>query len=232
MRYSDPSGHCTTVENGVCIIMGNGWTVDGLGFMDNQNRSMYSGQAFISSAAAHAVLDVMGLIPGFGEIADAANALLYAVEGDWINAAISAAAIVPAVGSAGTACRRFCDDVAGALASKGDEAADALTGVRPKPGSSGGPTAGNAFPDSVKEAAKAENMAITGADSPTCVWCLMESDTPHIDHAIPKSKHGNATLDNAQVACAHCNLSRGNRPGPVTPPPGYEGPWPLSHWPS
>jgi hypothetical protein len=47
-------------------------------------------------------LDIVGLIPGFGEIADAANAAIYTARGDYANAALSAAACIPIVGSLGT----------------------------------------------------------------------------------------------------------------------------------
>ncbi len=54
------------------------------------------------SAVTHGVLDVVGLIPVVGEIADGANALIYVAEGDYVNAAISAAAMVPGAGMAAT----------------------------------------------------------------------------------------------------------------------------------
>lgn len=46
----------------------------------------------------HTGLDVAGLIPGVGEIADGINTLLYCAEGDKANAALSAAAMVPFLG--------------------------------------------------------------------------------------------------------------------------------------
>ncbi|WP_418648819.1 hypothetical protein ACNQFN_11140 [Thauera butanivorans] len=54
------------------------------------------------SAVTHGVLDVVGLIPVVGEIADGANALIYLAEGDTVNAALSAAAMVPGLGMAAT----------------------------------------------------------------------------------------------------------------------------------
>ncbi|MDF2473454.1 MAG: hypothetical protein K0R21_1236 [Anaerocolumna sp.] len=47
-------------------------------------------------------LDVVGLIPAVGEPADAANAAIYTARGDYANAALSAAACIPIVGSLGT----------------------------------------------------------------------------------------------------------------------------------
>jgi hypothetical protein len=54
------------------------------------------------SSAVHIGLDVVGLIPGVGEIADGANALIYLAEGDKVNAALSAAAMIPGAGMAAT----------------------------------------------------------------------------------------------------------------------------------
>jgi RHS repeat-associated protein len=93
-----------------------------------------------------------------------------------------------------------------------------------KAGSAGGETAGQAFPQSVREAALEENPG-------TCVYCHMESESPQIDHAIPRARGGNATIDNAQTTCGWCNASKGARDFPVNPPPGYRGPWPPSWWP-
>jgi 5-methylcytosine-specific restriction endonuclease McrA len=49
--------------------------------------------------------------------------------------------------------------------------------------------------------------------------------TVHIDHILPKSRGGDNSLENGQVTCAHCNLSKGNRDLPVTAPPGFIGDW-------
>ncbi|SFD81025.1 hypothetical protein [Paracidovorax konjaci] len=55
------------------------------------------------SDVLHTGLDVVGLVPGFGEVADGANALIYLAEGDKVNAAISAAAMIPGLGAGATA---------------------------------------------------------------------------------------------------------------------------------
>lgn len=47
-------------------------------------------------------LDVVGLVPGFGEIADGVNALIYTGRGDYVNAGLSAAAMIPFAGWAAT----------------------------------------------------------------------------------------------------------------------------------
>jgi len=44
------------------------------------------------------VLDIAGFIPGYGEIADAANALDYAVKGDFLFSALSLLSMIPELG--------------------------------------------------------------------------------------------------------------------------------------
>ncbi|WP_332651498.1 NucA/NucB deoxyribonuclease domain-containing protein [Lysinibacillus sp. 54212] len=48
-------------------------------------------------------LDAAGLFPGFGEIADGINGLIYTARGDTLNAALSYSAMIPIVGNASTA---------------------------------------------------------------------------------------------------------------------------------
>lgn len=50
----------------------------------------------------HTVLDGAGLVPGLGEIADGANSAWYAADGDYANAGLSAAAMIPFGGWAAT----------------------------------------------------------------------------------------------------------------------------------
>lgn len=92
-----------------------------------------------------------------------------------------------------------------------------------KAGSEGGETAGKVFPQSVRQQALAENPR-------TCVCCRMEPDAPQVDHVIPCSRGGKATLENAQTTCSWCNPSKGARDFPVNPPPGFEGAWPPAWW--
>jgi RHS repeat-associated protein len=64
-----------------------------------------------------------------------------------------------------------------------------------------------------------------------CVFCRMPGANA-IDHVIPKTRGGNNTIENAQLACTHCNASKGNRGAyPMSPPRGYVGPWPPPWWP-
>jgi Domain of unknown function (DUF4157) len=48
----------------------------------------------------HTALDIAGLIPALGAFPDAINAGIYLVEGDWVNAGLSAVSIVPIFGDA------------------------------------------------------------------------------------------------------------------------------------
>ena len=52
----------------------------------------------ILSSIGHVTLDLVGLIPGVGEAADAANAAWYATEGEYFLAALSLVSLVPVVG--------------------------------------------------------------------------------------------------------------------------------------
>ncbi|WNV89007.1 polymorphic toxin-type HINT domain-containing protein [Umezawaea sp. Da 62-37] len=66
----------------------------------------------------HTALDVLGMVPGFGEIADGVNALWYLAEGDYLNAGLSAAGMIPFLGWGATAGkavnkgRKVTDDLA------------------------------------------------------------------------------------------------------------------------
>ncbi|MEV6491585.1 polymorphic toxin-type HINT domain-containing protein, partial [Actinoplanes sp. NPDC051633] len=95
---------------------------------------------FSLSDIGHAALDVAGLVPGVGEVADLANAAWYAAEGDYGNAALSAASAIPFAGYAASAVK------AGKYAAKGVDAAQ---------------SAGKAA-DSARSGAKAANTAQAG----------------------------------------------------------------------
>nr|WTB34324.1 hypothetical protein OG781_36805 [Streptomyces sp. NBC_00830] len=70
------------------------------------------------SDIGHAVLDVAGQVPVIGEDADGANAIWYAAEGNWVDAGLSAAGMIPFAGSVATGTR---------LASKTVKAVDAVS---------------------------------------------------------------------------------------------------------
>jgi hypothetical protein len=71
-------------------------------------------------------LDIVGLVPAFGEWADGINAVIYLARGDWVNAGLSVAAILPIGGQAftvGNLGAKYGDEVI-ALARHGDEVVD------------------------------------------------------------------------------------------------------------
>ncbi|MCG9968493.1 DUF6531 domain-containing protein [Pelotomaculum terephthalicicum JT] len=73
-------------------------SVDPLGLCENRGSSI--GTSILNGTQL--ALDVAGLIPGVGEAADAANALIYTARGDYPNATLSAGSMIPFVGWAGT----------------------------------------------------------------------------------------------------------------------------------
>jgi outer membrane biosynthesis protein TonB len=77
------------------------------------------------SEVVHGTLDVVGMLPGAGNVADLANAALYTAEGDLTGAALSLAAAVPGAGQAVTAAK---------LARKANKVRRRLSAVpKPKP---------------------------------------------------------------------------------------------------
>jgi RHS repeat-associated protein len=68
-------------------------------------------------------LGLMGLVPGAGEFADAANALIYAIRGDMVNAGLSVAAMLPIGGQAVFSAKMFRANVLKRLGMDAAEAA-------------------------------------------------------------------------------------------------------------
>ena len=126
----------------------------------------------------------MGLIPGVGEIADGANALIYLAEGDKVNAAISAAAMIPGAGMAATGAKygkKVVGAVAEGVAKKGGrEAAEAAAekGVK------------EATEETAEQAAKKGKPGGKDKGNPRCILrpfspdtCKAEGRTGH--HVVP-----------------------------------------------
>src|SRR5436190_4307 len=121
--------------------------------------------------------------------------------------------------------------VAGSTIAVEEAGALKLAGEKPntsipiKSGSSGGPGAGKSYiPVDVKKQVKLENP------KNICVFCRQESPKPQLDHAIPRSKGGDTTIKNIQVACPHCNQSKGVGQYPKSPPKSFFGLFPPSWW--
>jgi hypothetical protein len=79
----------------------------------------------------HTVLDVVGMIPVVGEIADLANAALYGVEGNYVDAGLSLAGAIPGLGwgATGTKLARKGVKAAAKAADKARDAAKVATKV-------------------------------------------------------------------------------------------------------
>ena len=102
----------------------------------------------------------------------------------------------------------------GAVGGVFGKAFTAVKGLRKaaKAGSAAGPGSGKRISARAADAAEAEAEG-------KCVFCgkdTIRSKTPHpqrrnADHAIPKSRGGNNTLDNVQNTCQTCNLQKRDR---------------------
>ena len=71
-----------------------------------------------ASPWVHGALDIVGLIPGVGEVTDGINAVIYTAEGDYVSAGLSAAAMIPFAGWGATA-GKFAKRGVSALVKKG-----------------------------------------------------------------------------------------------------------------
>jgi len=170
----------------------------------------------------HTALDVVGLVPGLGEVADGVNAVIYLAEGNKVDAALSVAAMVPLAGTAATAVKfaRTADkaitavkavDKATTLAKAEARAAKLSQVQRP------GKDLTKAGKDAVKDLSRAKNDGKT-----ICVTCKTETipgtkdkkgvkppgNRTEIDHTKRKREGGSGTPDNAEVNCRDCNQKK------------------------
>lgn len=138
---------------------GHGWFSDALSWVGDN-----------ISTIGHTALDVAGLVPGLGEIADGINAVWYLAEGNYTDAALSAAGMIPFGGWGATAAKwgnRGYDAMRGADNVPTPRTPDAPHPRRPDgPGAGKGPdgmplkkgdapSAGKGLPDPRKLAAEA-----------------------------------------------------------------------------
>lgn len=96
----DPAGYMDGASLYIYGGMGPlfGGDPSGLGYWDD-----FAGGWEVVGGGVHVGLDVVGLVPGAGEIADGLNAAIYIIEGDYENATISTAAMIPGLGAGATA---------------------------------------------------------------------------------------------------------------------------------
>ena len=66
----------------------------------------------------HIALDIAGLVPVLGEVADITNGVIYTLEGDGINAAFSFAAVIPIAGWFATGAKYATRTIIGASGRK------------------------------------------------------------------------------------------------------------------
>jgi RHS repeat-associated protein len=170
----------------------------------------------------HTALDVAGLVPGLGEIADGVNAVIYLAEGNKVDAALSVAAMVPLAGTVATVAKfaRTADKAVtaakvadkGAALAKAEARAAKLSQVQ-RPGKD----ATKAGREAVKDLSRAKNDGKT-----ICVTCKKETipgtkdkkgvtppgNRTEIDHRIRKRENGSGTPDNLDVNCRDCNQKK------------------------
>jgi hypothetical protein len=72
---------------------------------EKDHLNIYEAIADLLIMSGHSALDLVGLVPGLGEIADGINAAWYYLEGDIVNGALSTAAMVPFMGAVPTAAK-------------------------------------------------------------------------------------------------------------------------------
>ncbi|MGK5449764.1 DNRLRE domain-containing protein, partial [Streptomyces radiopugnans] len=84
------------------------------------------------SDIGHATLDVVGMVPVVGEVADVANGLWYMAEGNYVDGALSMAAAIPGAGTAATAAK-WAKKGADAAGAANDARKTTKTAPKPKP---------------------------------------------------------------------------------------------------
>jgi hypothetical protein len=131
-------------------------------------------------------LDIIGFILVIGEVADGINAILYLAQGDFLNAGISAAALIPVVGSAATAGRQVyrAVDVATTVARTGNNATNAAT--------TAARTANNASDAAAGVARGGGNVPNTSNAPRPNISDDMPSVTRTTDRSIPRTAEPNS----------------------------------------
>jgi RHS repeat-associated protein len=148
------------------------------------------------SDIGHAVLDVAGLIPVVGEVADVANGVWYAAEGNYVDAALSFASAIPVAGYGATAVK------AGKYA---DEAVEAVQAA-----------------DNVADAARTADRAADAAPTPRAPDAAQNTPNPPASqpnaNAPPQTPAQTPSQAPAQTPAAQPTPAPANPPAPARDP--------------
>ncbi len=174
------------------------------------------------SDVVHTTLDVVGLVPGLGEIADGVNAVIYLAEGNYTDAGLSAAAMIPFAGTAATVAK-FAKNADKAITSvkAADKASDLAKAEARAAKLSEVQRPGKDMTKAGKEAVIDLNKAKNDGKT-VCVSCKTETvpatqdkkgvtppgNRTEIDHSVRKREGGSGTPDNGEVNCRDCNQKK------------------------
>ncbi|WP_109507300.1 SpvB/TcaC N-terminal domain-containing protein [Nocardioides speluncae] len=177
-----------------------------------------TGMAWSLSDIGHTVLDVVGLVPVVGEVADLANAGWYAAEGNYVDAGLSAASAIPVAGWFGTGAK---------VARRADKALNtAQTAKQAAAGAQAAKKAPGAAAGSAKGAGQAaEGTAKAGSDA----W---------LKYAKSRPKYGKDQVDKVWEAAKDANgdvwvLDKAGKRVKLDWKPGQprKGIWDMGHLP-
>ena len=91
-------GHCQTARKRLGDVLGG--MIDIPGALNSVVDTLSNLSASDVLDGVQGVLDVVGLVPGFGEIADGINGVISLARGDYVGAALSFTSMIPIVGDA------------------------------------------------------------------------------------------------------------------------------------
>ncbi len=173
------------------------------------------------SKIGHGVLDVAGLVPGVGEVADLANAAWYTAEGDYTMAALSAAAAIPFAGWAATGAK---------AAIKGTAAAEKLTAKAVVEGAQGAKRAPDFIASADGTVIPTSRARLEGGFRDAGFPSAPTPKSPGVEYTLPSGTHVRVMEPSGQAPLrASFTNANGGPVGaftdkPVQPPPGLDKP--------
>ena len=178
------------------------------------------------SKIGHGVLDVAGLVPGVGEVADLANAAWYTAEGDYTMAALSAAAAIPFAGWAATGAK---------AAIKGTAAAEKLTAKAVVEGAQGAKRAPDFIASADGTVIPTSRARLEGGFRDAGFPSAPTPKSPGVEYTLPSGTHVRVMEPSGQAPLrASFTNANGGPVGaftdkPVQPPPGLDKPARLDY---